>query len=351
MASVIARVAIVPVLAQPTLRAEQVSQLVLGETGRARGRAGDVAADRGRLRRLRGVGPRRLRPRGERRRRRGRGARRPTAGALGAIVADRRAARCGCRSARGWRSHGSGRSALPDGRRGTAGEWRRPTVAEQTARAARADAGEHWALEHFAGAPYLWGGVTPWGVDCSGLVQTTFAARGIVLPRDSAQQADMRHAGAARTRSGRATCSSSAARAATGITHVAFAGAADTLIHSTVACGGVRGQEPWLPGAARGRRCTARLVGGPAAGGSDAVSMPLKLVLFDIDGTLLLTAGAGRRAIVAALAEEVGDPDGVRPDPVRRQDRSADRARDARGRRRRPIRGTDAGRTRSAGAT
>jgi beta-phosphoglucomutase-like phosphatase (HAD superfamily) len=32
-----------------------------------------------------------------------------------------------------------------------------------------------------------------------------------------------------------------------------------------------------------------------------------KLVLFDVDGTLLLTAGAGRRAIVAALAEEVGD--------------------------------------------
>jgi phosphoglycolate phosphatase-like HAD superfamily hydrolase len=31
-----------------------------------------------------------------------------------------------------------------------------------------------------------------------------------------------------------------------------------------------------------------------------------KLVLFDIDGTLLLTAGAGRRAIVAALGEEVG---------------------------------------------
>ena len=34
--------------------------------------------------------------------------------------------------------------------------------------------------------------------------------------------------------------------------------------------------------------------------------MTRKLVLFDIDGTILLTAGAGRRAIVAALAEEVG---------------------------------------------
>lgn len=34
--------------------------------------------------------------------------------------------------------------------------------------------------------------------------------------------------------------------------------------------------------------------------------MKRKLVLFDIDGTLLLTAGAGRRAITAALAEHVG---------------------------------------------
>jgi len=31
-----------------------------------------------------------------------------------------------------------------------------------------------------------------------------------------------------------------------------------------------------------------------------------KLVLFDIDGTILLTSGAGRRAIVTAIAEEVG---------------------------------------------
>jgi phosphoglycolate phosphatase len=33
-----------------------------------------------------------------------------------------------------------------------------------------------------------------------------------------------------------------------------------------------------------------------------------RLVLFDIDGTLLLTAGAGRRAITEALSDEVHDP-------------------------------------------
>ncbi len=32
-----------------------------------------------------------------------------------------------------------------------------------------------------------------------------------------------------------------------------------------------------------------------------------KLVLFDIDGTIVLSAGAGRRAITAALAEAIGD--------------------------------------------
>jgi phosphoglycolate phosphatase len=36
-----------------------------------------------------------------------------------------------------------------------------------------------------------------------------------------------------------------------------------------------------------------------------------KLVLFDIDGTLLLTAGAGRRAILAALADEIRDAVGL----------------------------------------
>jgi hypothetical protein len=134
---------------------------------------------------------------------------------------------------------------LPDGQQGrVVGGCVRE--AEDMVSAARAKAPERWAAEHFAGSPYQWGGVTPWGVDCSGLVQTTFAVRGVALPRDSAQQVSHGTSVALDAlRPGdllffRGETSGS-------ITHVAFAGEGDTLVHSTIACGGML-VEPWLPG-------------------------------------------------------------------------------------------------------
>jgi gamma-D-glutamyl-L-lysine dipeptidyl-peptidase len=242
MSSIVARAAIAPVLAQPIVRAEQVTQLVLGETAAVVERSADwlrvcTHAD----------------------------------GYDGWIhsgyvlewddpaVADWRSQATGWSDGAVVRLGGAqlalplrARVAfekdgvlLPDGRRGRVAAGSLREIGAVIA-GARAKAPERWALEYFFGSPYEWGGVTPWGVDCSGLVQTTFAARGLSLPRDSAQQVaygsvvpleDIQPGDLLffRSESGKT------------ITHVAFAGDADTLVHAALACGGML-SEPWLPG-------------------------------------------------------------------------------------------------------
>jgi hypothetical protein len=47
-----------------------------------------------------------------------------------------------------------------------------------------------WALKYIR-SPYLWGGRSPFGIDCSGLMQNVFRMCGYTLPRDAAQQAEL----------------------------------------------------------------------------------------------------------------------------------------------------------------
>lgn len=100
------------------------------------------------------------------------------------------------------------------------------------------------ALRWFGGAPYLWGGRTEWGVDCSGLVQAVYAARGVALPRDSDQQA---------TAGEPVALSGSGAGYAVGdllcfaererISHVALWAGAGRIVHSTLSRGGVVSED------------------------------------------------------------------------------------------------------------
>ena len=130
---------------------------------------------------------------------------------------------------------------LPDGRRGALGTGevvdvdrladRFPPRGESIARTAR----------RWVGTPYLWGGVTMNGADCSGLVQAVMWMHGIALPRDSDLQARVGLAVEAGDEFAalRAGDLLFFAEHGSRVTHVALSLGGAQIIHSAITNGGV----------------------------------------------------------------------------------------------------------------
>ncbi len=254
VSGVIGQAAITPVLAAASVRAEQVTQLVMGETAVVRERTGDwiritTAADaydgwvhRGYVRMVPAADAETWRAE----------ARVWWEG--GVLVTDDGTVTVPLRA----RLRLAGEAVrLPDGRTAHPGALE-PRTSDAVALDARRTAPAWWALERFRGAPYLWGGLTPWGVDCSGLVQTTHLARGTVLPRDASRQIEVGAAVALDAiQPGDLLFFHGEGSAV--ITHVAFAADGDSIVHSTIACGGVV-HEPFTAGTRAGDALRPRLV-------------------------------------------------------------------------------------------
>ena len=91
----------------------------------------------------------------------------------------------GSASQGGWRA-----VELPDGRKGFVEQAAvQDYEAWRQARRLTPDAIEKTSLL-FMGVPYLWGGTSPKGFDCSGFTKTVFRLNGVEIARDTDQQAD-----------------------------------------------------------------------------------------------------------------------------------------------------------------
>lgn len=135
----------------------------------------------------------------------------------------------------------------------------------------------------YVGVPYVWGGTTPRGFDCSGFVQYVYRQNGVPLPRTSRQMA---HAGQAV----RPALSSLRAgdlmlfRGSNGvIDHVGLYAGNDRLLHSSSSGNGVRFDDLWSSRGAyfRSHLVAARRVSGNGPALMEALQRILREYPFD----------------------------------------------------------------------